>query len=323
MRLLNRNRVIKGLIVLFGISLGILLLPSLWYSLDLEMSVWLKFGIVNAIIGGFVFYIISLLITDPIISILDDVEKRLNEKSTSYIVFGSLALIIGLILANIISIPLYRLPNPVFSIIVPIFLMFIFGYLGFRLGTRRMGDWSKLFQSKKKNDSETDNEIIKPVEKKDFYQYKILDTSVIIDGRIYAIAKTGFLEGTILVPNFVVHELQLISDSSDALKRERGRRGLDILNTMRTDKTINLESYEGDYDNIPEVDMKLLKLAKTIDGIVITNDYNLNKVSEFQKVPILNINELSRTLKPTVIPGEDLKVTIIKEGTERQQGVAY
>lgn len=317
-----KKRVIRILTVFVGIGIGAAVLPLLWMQFNLTYS-WLNLGIVNALIGAIIFYLISLIITNPIISIVDRVEKRLNELSTSYLVFGILGLIVGLVLANIISIPLYSLRGPIFSIAIPVILMVTFGYLGFRVGTRRIGDLTKAFTSRKKTESEDVGEIIKPVEKKDFYQYKILDTSVIIDGRIYAIAKTGFLEGTILVPNFVVHELQLISDSTDALKRERGRRGLDILNTMRADKTINMESYEGDFDTIAEVDMKLLKLAKTIDGIVITNDYNLNKVSEFQKVPVLNINELARTLKPTVIPGEEMKVTVIKEGTERQQGVAY
>ncbi|MDO1604458.1 PIN/TRAM domain-containing protein [Lactobacillus sp. YT155] len=317
-----KKRVIRILTVFVGIGIGAAVLPLLWMQFNLTYT-WLNLGIVNALIGAIIFYLISLIITNPIISIVDRVEKRLNELSTSYLVFGILGLIVGLVLANIISIPLYSLRGPIFSIAIPVILMVTFGYLGFRVGTRRIGDLTKAFTSRKKTESEDVGEIIKPVEKKDFYQYKILDTSVIIDGRIYAIAKTGFLEGTILVPNFVVHELQLISDSTDALKRERGRRGLDILNTMRADKTINMESYEGDFDTIAEVDMKLLKLAKTIDGIVITNDYNLNKVSEFQKVPVLNINELARTLKPTVIPGEEMKVTVIKEGTERQQGVAY
>ncbi|GKQ42176.1 twitching motility protein PilT [Companilactobacillus sp. RD055328] len=319
-----KKRVIQILTVLIGIGVGVGVLPLIWMQLGLFNQVWLRLSIVNALIGAVIFYILSLISTNYILRLVDRAERRLNDLSTGYIAFGSLGLIIGLVLANIISIPLYSMNHPIFSILIPVILMVFFGYLGFRVGTRRIGEWSHIFQSRnKKDEAKSDNEIIKPVEKKDFYQYKILDTSVIIDGRIYAIAKTGFLEGTILVPTFVVHELQLISDSSDALKRERGRRGLDILNTMRTDKNINMESYEGDYDTIPEVDMKLLKLAKTIDGIVVTNDYNLNKVSEFQKVPVLNVNELARTLKPTVIPGEEMTVTVIKAGTERQQGVAY
>lgn len=126
-----------------------------------------------------------------------------------------------------------------------------------------------------------------------------------------------------MIPDFVVHELQLISDSSDNQKRERGRRGLDILNEMKMDQTIKYETTTRDYDNIPEVDNKLLKLAKEIGGAVLTNDYNLNKVSEFQNVKVLNINELAKVLKPMVLPGESMTVKVIKEGTEREQGVAY
>ena len=156
-----------------------------------------------------------------------------------------------------------------------------------------------------------------------FRKYKILDTSVIIDGRIYDIAKTGFLEGVIVIPNFVLRELQYIADSSDSLKRVRGRRGLDILNKLQKEEDIIVESYDGEFEEIPEVDSKLIRLAKLIDGVVVTNDYNLNKVCEFQNVPVLNINALANAVKPVVIPGEYMVVTVIKVGTERNQGVAY
>ena len=154
-------------------------------------------------------------------------------------------------------------------------------------------------------------------------EYKILDTSVIIDGRIYDIAKTGFIEGTLLIPNFVLQELQYIADSADSLKRVRGRRGLDILNALQKESDMNVEMYDGDFEDITEVDSKLIKLAKLLDGVVVTNDFNLNKVSEFQNVPVLNINELANAVKPVVIPGETMNVMVVKAGTERNQGVAY
>ena len=144
-----------------------------------------------------------------------------------------------------------------------------------------------------------------------------------IDGRVYDIAKTGFLEGTLLIPNFVLYELQYIADSGDSLKRVRGRRGLDILNALQKEEDISVEMYDGDFEEIQEVDSKLLKLAKLLDGTVVTNDYNLNKVAEFQNVPVLNINQLANAVKPVVIPGEDMEVLVVKAGTERQQGVAY
>ena len=156
-----------------------------------------------------------------------------------------------------------------------------------------------------------------------FHKYKILDTSVIIDGRIYDIAQTGFLEGVLVIPVFVLNELQYIADSSDSVKRVRGRRGLDILNSLQKESKVPVETYDGDYDDITEVDRKLIRLAKAIDGVIITNDYNLNKVSEFQNVPVFNINALANAIKPVVIPGEMMKIQVIKAGTERQQGVAY
>ena len=146
---------------------------------------------------------------------------------------------------------------------------------------------------------------------------------MIIDGRIYDIAQTGFLEGVLVIPVFVLNELQYIADSSDSVKRVRGRRGLDILNALQKESKVPVETYDGDYDDITEVDRKLIRLAKAIDGVIITNDYNLNKVSEFQNVPVFNINALANAIKPVVIPGEMMKIQVIKAETERQQGVAY
>lgn len=155
-------------------------------------------------------------------------------------------------------------------------------------------------------------------------QVKILDTNVIIDGRVADICRTGFIEGPIYVPGFVLDELQHIADSADGLKRARGRRGLDILNQMRTENEMQVRTYDNvDPNDRDEVDAKLVKLAKKLHGKIVTNDYNLNKVAELQGVPVLNINELANAVKPIVLPGEEMVVTIIKEGKEQNQGVAY
>src|SRR5690625_3254860 len=137
---------------------------------------------------------------------------------------------------------------------------------------------------------------------------KILDTSVIIDGRIADICQTSFLEGTIVIPQFVLGELQHIADSSDVLKRNRGRRGLDILNRIQKDLPVDVEIYEGDFEDIPEVDSKLIQLTKVLNGMLVTNDFNLNKVSDFRGVEVLNINDLANAVKPVVLPGEELAV---------------
>ena len=152
---------------------------------------------------------------------------------------------------------------------------------------------------------------------------KVLDTSVIIDGRIADICKTGFVEGPLVIPNFVLEELRHIADSSDALKRAKGRRGLDMLNIIRKELDIEVEISNRDYDDIAEVDDKLVRLAQDLYGCVVTNDYNLNKVATLQGVIVLNINELANAIKPGVLPGEKMVVTVVKDGKEQNQGVAY
>ena len=153
--------------------------------------------------------------------------------------------------------------------------------------------------------------------------FKILDTSVIIDGRIADVCETSFVDGVLIVPHFVLHELQLVADSSDPLKRNRGRRGLDILQRMQKMNNITVQIVDEDFPQVREVDLKLIELARVHEGKIVTNDFNLNKVSQLQGVPVLNINELANALKPVVLPGEIMRVFILKEGKEYNQGVAY
>jgi uncharacterized protein YacL len=153
--------------------------------------------------------------------------------------------------------------------------------------------------------------------------FKILDTSVIIDGRIADIVETGFLDGTLVIPQFVLRELQLVADSADSLKRNRGRRGLDVLQRVQKMTQLNVQILEDDFPNVPEVDMKLIELAKVYNCKIVTNDFNLNKVAQLHGVEVLNINELANALKPVVLPGETMRVFILKEGKEYNQGVAY
>jgi len=166
---------------------------------------------------------------------------------------------------------------------------------------------------------------VAPVEKHPMHHSKILDTNVIIDGRIADICRTGFLEGPVYVPGFVLDELQQIADSSDSLKRARGRRGLDILNAMQKEMDLVVRSFDGSLgpEDTDQVDSKLVRLAKALEGTIVTNDFNLNKVAELQGVTVLNVNELANALKPVVLPGEEMSVTVIKEGKEPNQGVAY
>jgi uncharacterized protein YacL len=206
-------------------------------------------------------------------------------------------------------------------VIFPIFITILLGYLGFQVGFKKRDELVNLFSisSKFGKKKASDEEELDLSSKK----LKILDTSVIIDGRVADICQTGFLEGTIVIPRFVLEELQHIADSSDVLKRNRGRRGLDILNRIQKELAIKVEIYEGNFEDIQEVDSKLVKLAKLTSGVVVTNDFNLNKVCELQNVEVLNINDLANAVKPVVLPGEELTVQVIKDGKEHNQGVAY
>ncbi|GIO39769.1 putative PIN and TRAM-domain containing protein YacL [Paenibacillus antibioticophila] len=192
----------------------------------------------------------------------------------------------------------------------------LLGYVGLCVGLAKKEELSSLWVSGKWGSAS-------PEETYKFEEHKILDTSVIIDGRIADICKTGFIEGTIVIPEFVLEELQHIADSSDLLKRNRGRRGLDILNKIQKELDVKVMIYEGDFEEISEVDSKLVKLAKVLQGKVVTNDFNLNKVCELQGVSVLNINDLANAVKPVVLPGEEIMVQVIKDGKEHGQGVAY
>lgn len=191
-----------------------------------------------------------------------------------------------------------------------------FGYMGLRIALEKKAELASLWTTGRWGQS------AEP-EGRGLEEHKILDTSVIIDGRIADICKTGFIEGTIVIPEFVLEELQHIADSSDLLKRNRGRRGLDILNKIQKELDVKVLIYEGDFEEISEVDSKLVKLAKVLRGKVVTNDFNLNKVCELQGVSVLNINDLANAVKPVVLPGEEIIVQVIKDGKEHGQGVAY
>ena len=315
-----RRRMITLIYILVGAAVGFYYLPLLWGILNIALNPALLVFI-DIIIGALIFWLLSLPLASGTEKLIQRIEKELTKRSPVYLFFGTLLTIIGLVLAILISIPLWRTRIPVINNILPILLMIVFSYFGFRSGTTRLDDWRKAFTHAKSSKNDGGNVI----ERQDdnYHHYKILDTNILIDGRIYDLVKTGFLEGTLLVPNFVLYELQYIADSGESIKRVRGRRGLDILNKLRNEKIVPIEMYDGDFEDIPEVDSKLIALAKKVDGVIVTNDYNLNKVIQFQNVQVLNINNLAKSLRPRVIPGETMTVVVVKKGTERQQGVAY
>lgn len=315
------KRIIRLIYLVVGAMVGFYYLPLLWdiagWQINPSLLVFMDIAI-----GAIIFWLLSLLFVNPTIKVIHRVEHDLTSKSPLYVFFGALLTIFGLVLAVLISIPLWRTRIPVVNNLLPILLMVAFSYYGFKIGTSRLDDWKKLADARRNKENNGKGEVIKQQDT-NYHHYKILDTNILIDGRIYDLVKTGFLEGTLLVPNFVLYELQYIADSGESIKRVRGRRGLDILNKLRKEKIVPIEMYDGDFEDIPEVDSKLIALAKKVDGVIVTNDYNLNKVIQFQNVDVLNINNLAKSLRPRVIPGETLKVVVVKKGTERQQGVAY
>lgn len=315
-------KIVRVIISLVGMGLGfeasylsiaVLGLQEL-INLKLNSITTVIIYVFGAIIGGIIFFILS----PKLIKWGKDFETWLEaalQKSPIYdILIGAFGLIVGLILANLISAPIYQLP--IIGKIIPIVLSIFFGYLGISISIKKKDEFMNLFTIVKKMGQQKAQKI--EVNETP----KILDTSVIIDGRIFDICKTGFVEGPLIIPNFVLEELRHIADSSDSLKRNRGRRGLDILNKIQKELDLKVQIIDKDVD-ATEVDTKLLRLAKIMNGKVITNDYNLNKVAEFQGVPVLNINELSNAVKPVVLPGEEMVVQVIKDGKESGQGIAY
>jgi uncharacterized protein YacL len=227
------------------------------------------------------------------------------------ILVGLGGLIVGLVIGVLLTYPITFLPFRLASL--PLLVTIICGALGVTVALVRKEDIISVFTGIPRMRLLRGQSV----------GGKILDTSVIVDGRIADICKTGFIEGEIIIPRFVLKELQQVADSQDPLKRNRGRRGLDILNKIRKEKKVNVRIVDRDFPEIKDVDAKLIKLAKAIGARVITNDFNLNKIAELEGVEVLNINELSNALKPYVLPGEELRVQIIREGKEADQGVGY
>lgn len=310
------KRIVQVCFLILGGTLGIFLITDIYKVFNLEHIGILNNPYTSALLGAIIFYLLTFWAVDHVVNFVKWVEESLVKAPIVDIVFGSIGLLFGLIVAFILGYAFNSIQVPIINTVAPILLTLLFGYIGFQVGLKKRNEILSLFsRSKKKSDDES--------EEKQVSRIKILDTSVIIDGRIADICQTGFLEGTIMIPQFVLEELQHIADSSDVLKRNRGRRGLDILNRIQKELSIKVEIYEGDFEDIQEVDSKLVKLAKLVNGVVVTNDFNLNKVCELQKVPVLNINDLANAVKPIVLPGEEMHVQVIKDGKEHDQGIAY
>ena len=320
------KRIVYGGIALLFAVIGVLLVVTLlrpWIQGSFPM------GYVPAAIGaGVVLALLGALLAPALVRGLErSTEKivaQLSSMSTSDIAGCAIGLIIGLVIASLIGTAVTRIAvvGPYLAIIFIILL----GYIGLMVGYRKSIDIWQTFSREgreKVEKPEKDRKERARDKARSGIPPKILDTSVIIDGRIADIYSTGFVEGDLVIAGFVLEELRHIADSGDSLKRNRGRGGLDVLNRMREQFPDSIVITEKDYPQLSEVDTKLIKLAQDLKGVVLTNDFNLNKVAHLQGVKVLNINELSNAVKPVVLPGEEMAVHIIKEGKEAGQGVAY
>ncbi len=323
------DKILRSVVVILAVIIGLMMtdriipmFASLFSAEFLRIGV---FGITMAtiisfvlggMIGGIIGYLAAPFLIQKLWQFTYWVEAKLNKMPIYDVLAGSLGLAVGLIISNLLGSAF--LPIPIVGKYIPGVISIILGYLGINVAIRKRDELFSLFTSfpwvsKERQKDKTVN----------MAQYKILDTSVIIDGRIADICKSGFIEGTLLIPGFVLAELQHIADSSDLLKRNRGRRGLDILNRIQKEFGMFVQIDNRDFDDIPEVDAKLVKLGQVLKAKILTNDYNLNKVAELQGVSVLNINELANALKPVVLPGEEMTVHVVKDGKEFGQGVAY
>jgi uncharacterized protein YacL len=288
------------------------------------INLWWAIGI--AAIAAIIMFIIT-----PYITVMP--YHWMRNTSASDLLAAVIGLIVGLVISVLLGIPLSNLPANL-GHILPFVGAVVFSCLGVAIAVQRKNDIMHLFQTgfiprrSREREREREEERTKEREKESISQLQavtkiLLDTSAIIDGRIADISQTGFISGALIVPRFVLNELQHIADSADTMRRNRGRRGLEMLNRLQKDATVPIEITDADVEGIVEVDSKLVKLAQTLRCPIITNDFNLNRVAELQGVKVLNINELANAVKPVLLPGEDIVIKIIQDGKELGQGVGY
>lgn len=318
------KNLLRGLFTIIGLVLGYIIggaIENMGYFSNFVASKGMihlvLFCIFCSLIVGLILFLVSPWIIKGIFWVMEYFERSMQKTPVLEIIFGTVGAGVGLLIsASFIS--MFHISSPLWNVIAVTICVIVAIFTG-DIAVKKREEITALFVNIKKSSSNKEKKG-KSVAKG---TPKILDTSVIIDGRIFDICQTGFIEGTLVIPTFVLGELRHIADSADGLKRNRGRRGLDVLNKIQKELNIEVEIYEKDFPNIPEVDLKLLKLAEVLNGKVITNDYNLNKVAEFQGVPVLNINEMANAVKPIVLPGEEMNIDIVKDGKESGQGVAY
>jgi uncharacterized protein YacL len=303
---------IVGMLVLFAVGLywGAYLGNLVGAQRDL-------YAIILGMLGALIGLILTPFVTTRPARALRSLLTRVSAQT---LLAGLAGLMAGLVIAALLAFPLSMLPEP-FSNVLPFIGVLLFSYLGISVFVMRQNDIFSLLRLNMPSRSSGGDDAGPP--SMESARSILLDTSVIIDGRISDIAKTGFLVGTLLIPRFVLNELQYIADSADSLRRQRGRRGMEVLSQLQKDTTVPVRISDIDVEGVREVDDKLVILARQLRCPILTNDYNLNRVAELQGVAVLNVNELANAVKSVLLPGESLDVNIIQEGKEVGQGVGY
>lgn len=275
--------------------------------------------VIGILIGCGIGFVFGGVFGRFLLKTINNAAAYIQKMPTTDLVLAIIGLIAGFVIAALLSLVLSKIEF--FGIYLSVLSFVIFGYMGLQLAIRKRGDFSNTLSAMDTVDQWDAKAVL--IKGMSTATDKIVDTSSIIDGRIQDISKTGFLEGRLLIPRFVLNELQLIADSDDSIKRSRGRRGLTILEQLRHAKEIKIQIVERDYNKPRDVDSKLVKLAQELNTVILTTDYNLNKVASLQGVTVLNVNDLANAIKPLVLPGERLEVKVIKQGKESGQGVGY
>ncbi|ASE35234.1 MULTISPECIES: PIN/TRAM domain-containing protein [Mammaliicoccus] len=309
-------KILKGLIILcylvIGSSLGIMVIPELINAFSIQPEQVLTNPYIDGLIGAVVIFLLFGFLIDKIVDMADQGEKYLLKRSILEIFFATIGVMIGLMIAVMVSFILEMIGAPVLKHILPIIIAAFLCYLGFQIGLQKREEILRLFPES------ISNSLTRQTTSK---YAKILDTSAIIDGRILDVVKCHFIDGEILVPQGVIEELQVIADAKDSVKRDKGQRGLDILNELKkTDFSISIIEPTSTHK---DVDALLIKLAKRYQASIITTDYNLNKVCAVQGIKVLNVNDLSEAIKPVLHQGDIFDLLITKIGKEDDQGVGY
>lgn len=307
------NRIIKISFSILGAITGFSILRSIFINnnINISESIRISIFVIFSLLFCALFYFISAKIIEFLGDFIDKFETRIQNITLSELLICAIGLIIGLIVANLISIPILKID--ILGVTLAVFINIFLGCAGVALALRKKNDNIFDFFKNTKNISE----------KSHIRQPKILDTSTIIDGRILDICSCGFMDGELIVPSFVLEELRHIADSADGTRRARGRRGLDILNLLQKDSNYIVKIEELEYKDIQEVDEMLLKASLERKGKLVTTDYNLSKVARLRGIEVLNINDLANAVKPIALPGEEMNVQVIKDGKEAGQGVAF